>query len=174
MYLWRLRQALTVLVLLGFGVALSLVMAGRLQVFQVRADDALTPALYLVSTIVQAAAALLGIIVALLFITAQYVFKPGHSRLLRAIFWDATSALVFCSLLGTLSFGLIVLDAGLCVGVLACIVARTGQLPDDARRTFEAELPERLKVAYDTALGQARENPDWLPGDVDEDPWRGS
>lgn len=103
---------------------------------------------------------------AILHICLSYTTVPRYGRIepLAALYVTATN----------LYENGRVNEATLCTEILAVIAVRTGQLPPSARLEFEKELsPGHLVDVYRSAMSRAIAEVDWLPGNVEEDPWRG-
>lgn len=107
------RWLLALLICAGTPLLLVLVWSGSLSLFSPVDGDATNGAYYVLSTVAQTLGAILGMGVALLFVSLQLVQRPAHSRLLREAHWSGWSV-------GALAF----LGFACCVSVAA--LARLG------------------------------------------------
>lgn len=63
-------------------------------------------------------------------------------------------------------------EAKLCAEIVAVLSKRTRQLSEFAQTVSEGVLFDTLRAVYLQAISYVERNPDWLPGLVEEDPWR--
>ena len=89
---YRLRRALVFAVLSGCALATIGVMRGSIHLFlpHTAPADTLTGANYLLSTLVQSLASIIGITIAVLFITAQTSSRPKFTHALSELYSDRT------------------------------------------------------------------------------------
>jgi len=128
------RRDITICTLALFVATIYLVITGRIRIFQqyVNPSDNLNTALYLLSTLAQSISAMLGITIAVLFISAQINSKTEYSRTLIAIYRSKStimaiffmcvsviSSLVSLAMLGTISYrnSWYVLDINLSISI---------------------------------------------------------
>jgi hypothetical protein len=109
--IYRLRRGLAALILLGFAVATVAVVRGVAHFFlpYAMAADTLSAAINLLSTLVEGIASIIGITIAVLFITVQTSNRPNFTRALNELYSDKTVAVFvtffFAALVGdVLSF----------------------------------------------------------------------
>jgi hypothetical protein len=58
------------------------------------------------------------------------------------------------------------------VTIIAILSKRTSQIPEAIRTVAEASLTENLLSIYVETRGRLDQEPDWLPGPSEDDPWR--
>lgn len=108
--LYHIRRVLSITILLAFVAAAWLAWHSTLRLFIPSGGDTLTIALYLLSTVIQSLAAILGITVAVLFITAQVTTRAQYGRLLRDIYKDRTTYIFLSFYFLAITSGVILLS----------------------------------------------------------------
>lgn len=110
--LFHVRRALLTATFLLLAFLTTTIITGRLRIFDPPPSqpEILTIALYLLSTLVQSLAAIMGITIAVVFITAQLAVRPNYSRTITQVYRNPTVLLVLLCFISGISLGVYLLS----------------------------------------------------------------